>query len=141
MKTETPKGKEITRDWYLFDAKGKILGRLATQIASLLMGKAKTNFAFHLDLGDFVVVTNAEKIRVTGNKMKQKVYYHHTGFPGGIKNEGLKQLLARKPAQVLVNAVSGMLPKNKLRKNRLTRLKVFSGGEHPFQDKKLIEVN
>jgi len=141
MKTYSPKSKEIERDWYLADAKGKILGRLATKIAELLMGKNKPSFVYHLDSGHYVVVINAEKVKVTGRKFRNKIYYHHTGYPGGIKEIAFRDLLAKKPKEVIKKAVWGMLPKNKLRKRRMARLKIFVGENHIYKDKKLIELN
>ena len=131
MKTYTPKKGEIERKWRLFDAEGKVLGRLATEIADTLRGKNKPTFTPHIDTGDFVVVVNAEKIKLTGNKLDDKVYYHHTGYPGGIKGITAGKLLEKKPEQVLIEAVKGMLPKNKLQKVFLTKLKVYAGAEHP----------
>jgi len=141
MKTYSPKAKEIERDWYLADAKGKILGRLATKIAALLMGKNKPSFVYHLDCGHYVVVVNTEKVKVTGRKFRNKIYYHHTGYPGGIKEIAFRDLLAKKPEEVIRKAVWGMLPKNKLRKRRMARLKVFVGENHIYKDKKLIELS
>ena len=140
MKTYSPKAEEIKRDWYLFDAQGKILGRLATKISLLLMGKSKTYFTYHLDCGDYVVVVNARKVATTGDKLKKKIYYHHTGYPGGLKEEALKDLLLRKPEEVIKRAVAGMLPKNKLRAKRLSRLRIFKDKSHPYGKKKLIEI-
>lgn len=131
MKTYTPKEGEVARDWYVVDAEDKILGRLATEIANRLRGKHKPEFAPHTDVGDFIVVVNAEKIKVTGNKLDAKKYYHHTGFPGGIREINLKDLLATKPEMVIEKAVQGMLPKNKLGRAQLKKLKVYAGPDHP----------
>ena len=133
MKTITPsqlKGDE--RKWYIIDAKGQTLGRLATQIATILKGKNKVDYIPHLDNGDYVVVTNCDKFKVTWNKMSDKIYYRHTGYLGGLKEISLENLLAKKPTKALKLAVNGMLPKNKLRKGMLSRLKLFIWDEHSF---------
>ena len=135
MKTHSPKAKEIKREWHLIDAQDKILGRLATQIAQLLMGKNKPYFARHLDCGDYVVVINAKEVKVTGKKEKQKIYYHHSGYPGGLKETPLWMLREKHPERIIIHAVSGMLPKNKLRARMLERLKVQVEEEHPYEDK------
>ncbi|GIW61291.1 MAG: 50S ribosomal protein L13 [Patescibacteria group bacterium] len=137
MKTQTAptKKQDIQRAWHLIDVKEKILGRVATEIAELLMGKSKPYFVRNLDCGDYVVVINAKDIKVTGNKEEKKVYYRHSGYPGGFKAETLKELKARKPEEVLRRAVKGMLPQNKLRDKMLKRLFIFAGEEHRFQDK------
>ncbi len=137
MKTITPtqlKGNE--RKWYSIDATGKTLGRLATELAVILKGKNKPSFSPHMDNGDYVVVTNCDKFVVTGNKMTDKTYYRHTGFLGGLKEISLEDLLEKKPTRALELAVSGMLPKNKLRKDMLARLKLFTGEEHSFTAQK-----
>jgi len=134
-KTKVTKAKEIKRDWHLLDAKEKILGRLATQIAPLLMGKDKPYFTRHLDCGDYVVVINAQEVRVTGKKEEQKIYYRHSGYPGGLKAISLSKLRAEHPERIIIEAVSGMLPNNKLKAKMLTRLYVYPGGENPHQDK------
>lgn len=130
MKKETP-----NRKWYLVDAKGKILGRLATKIANLLRGKEKPNFVPYLDMGDNVVVINASQIRVTGKKLDQKIYYRHTGYLGGIKQETFKELLKRKPEEIIRKAVSGMLPNNRLKKFWLKKLYIYKGQEHSLKEK------
>jgi len=133
MKTITPsqlKGDE--RKWYTIDAEGKTLGRLATEIATILKGKNKVSFVPHLDNGDYVVVTNCDKFKVTWKKMTDKMYYRHTGYLGGLKEISLENLLVKKPTKALEFAVSGMLPKNKLRKGMLSRLKLFTWAEHSF---------
>jgi large subunit ribosomal protein L13 len=131
MKTYNPKPGEIQRDWLIVDAEGKTLGRLATQIAERLRGKNKPQFAPHVDIGDFVVVINAEKIAVTGNKLEQKIYYKHSGYPGGLRERTLKEQLNRQPTEVLRKAVKGMLPRNRLGRAQLTKLKIYAGPEHP----------
>jgi large subunit ribosomal protein L13 len=143
MKTYSPKPTELTHEWYLVDAEGKTLGRLAAQIATYLMGKNKVRFAAHLDAGDNVVVINAEKIAVTGNKLEDKMYYRHSGYPGGIKETNLATLIARHPTQALEKAIAGMLPKNRLQDDRLRRLKIYAGTEHPHagQNPKTLELS
>jgi large subunit ribosomal protein L13 len=133
MKTYSAKPGEITREWYLVDADGQTLGRLATLIADTLRGKRKPIFTPHVDTGDFVVVVNAEKIAVTGNKLDQKQYYRHSGYPGGLKSRSLRDQLERRPTEVLRLAVRGMLPKNKLARRQLTKLKIYAGPEHPHE--------
>ena len=133
MKTYSAKPGEITREWYLVDAEGKTLGRLATQIADTLRGKRKPQFTPHTDTGDFVVVVNAEKIHVTGNKLDQKRYYRHSGYPGGLKSRTLREQLDRRPTEVLRTAVKGMLPKNRLARQQITKLKIYAGPEHPHE--------
>jgi large subunit ribosomal protein L13 len=131
MKTYNAKPGEIPRDWYLVDAEGKTLGRIATQIADRLRGKGKAQYTPHVDTGDFVVVVNAEKIAVTGKKLEQKMYYKHSGYPGGLRERTLREQLDRQPAEVLRKAVKGMLPRNKLARAQLTKLKIYVGPEHP----------
>ena len=126
----------MTRKWYLIDVKDKILGRTATQLANLLRGKGKVDFAPNKDLGDFVVVINAAKIQVTGKKLTDKKYIHHTGYIGHLKEISLKEMLEKKPTQVLRKAVLGMLPKNKLRKKWMARFKIYPGEEHPHKAQK-----
>ena len=131
MKTYSAKPGEITREWYLVDAEGKTLGRLATQIADTLRGKRKPQFTPHVDTGDFVIVVNAEKIQVTGSKLDQKRYYRHSGYPGGLRSRTLREQLDRRPTEVLRVAVKGMLPKNRLARQQITKLKIYAGPEHP----------
>jgi large subunit ribosomal protein L13 len=131
MKTYQPKAGEIDRRWILVDAAGQNLGRLATAIANLLHGKGKPSFVPHLDVGDFVVVINAEQVTVTGKKLRQKTYYHHSQYPGGIKSVTLEKLLDEAPEQVVQKAVRGMLPKTKLGDALFTKLKVYAGPVHP----------
>ena len=130
-KTYSPKPAELTHDWYVIDATGHNLGRLATLAATYVMGKHKVQFSPHLDCGDNVVIINAAKVNVTGNKLEDKMYYRHSGYPGGIKETNLAVLLERNPAQVIEHAVAGMLPKNRLQDDRMRRLKVYAGSEHP----------
>jgi large subunit ribosomal protein L13 len=131
MKTYTAKPKEIEQRWYLVDAEGQTLGRLATRIADTLRGKRKPEYTPHIDTGDFVVVVNAEKIAVTGKKRDDKVYYRHSGYPGGLRERTLGEELERRPTEVLRTAVKGMLPRNRLARRQLTKLKIYAGPEHP----------
>lgn len=131
IKTYSPKPTELTHNWYIIDAEGKTLGRLATLAATYLLGKHKVQFSPHLDCGDNIVIINASKIHVTGNKLEDKKYYRHSGYPGGIKETSLAELLARNPASAVEKAITGMLPKNRLTDDRLRRLKVYPGVEHP----------
>ena len=133
MKTYSAKPGEVTREWYLVDAEGKTLGRLATQIADTLRGKRKPQYTPHVDTGDFVIVVNAEKIHVTGNKLDQKRYYRHSGYPGGLRSRTLREQLDRRPTEVLRVAVKGMLPKNRLARQQITKLKIYAGPEHPHE--------
>ena len=132
-KTWSAKPGEVERRWYLVDADGKTLGRLATRIADTLRGKDKPQYTPHVDTGDFVVVVNAEKIAVTGNKLDDKRYYRHSGYPGGIRSRTLRDELERRPTEVIRKAVKGMLPRSKLARAQLTKLKVYAGPEHPHE--------
>jgi large subunit ribosomal protein L13 len=134
MQTYVPKGREaeelmVGKNWFVIDAEGQVLGRLATRVARLLIGKDKATYTPHLDCGDHVVVINAELVKLTGNKIDQKVYRHHSGWPGGLKEESVKSLLSRRPEEVIREAVLGMLPKNKLRARRAKKLRVYAGKE------------
>lgn len=133
MKTEVAKLENVKRDWYLIDAQDMILGRLSTQIATILRGKNKACFTPSVDTGDFVIVINAEKIALTGNKQSGKIYYSHSGFPGGLKSASAGELLDKKPADLIKKAVKGMLPKNKLSRHMLKKLKVYAGSNHPHE--------
>jgi large subunit ribosomal protein L13 len=133
MKTYTAKKGEIAREWYLVDADGQTLGRLATRIADTLRGKGKPHYTPHVDSGDFVIVVNAERIRVTGNKLDQKRYYRHSGYPGGLRSRTLREQLDRRPTEVLRTAVKGMLPKNRLARQQITKLKIYAGPDHPHE--------
>ena len=135
ISTKPVKAKEIKRDWHLIDASSKILGRLAPEIVKVLQGKHKRNYVPYLDMGDYVVVINAKKVIVSGKKDDQKIYTRYSGYPGGLKEISFNKLLEEKPEEIVKRAVSGMLPKNKLRKKRLTRLYVFADENHPFADK------
>jgi large subunit ribosomal protein L13 len=133
MKTFIAKKEGVSRDWYLIDARDKVLGRVAVEIARRLRGKHKPEFTPHTDTGDFIVVINAEKIALTGKKLDDKVYYHHSGYPGGIKSITAGKLLKKKPEEVLRIAVKGMLPKNSLGKLMLKKLKIYAGSNHPHE--------
>ena len=133
MKTYTVRKSDIKREWYVVDAQGKILGRLASEIAKILRGKHKPIYVPHLDCGDHVIVVNAEKVRVTGKKLDQKFYYRHSGYPGGLKSISLRDQLQKHPTRVLEAAVRGMLPKNRLGRAMIKKLKVYAGGSHPHQ--------
>ena len=134
MQTHIPKGREaedlqVGKNWFVVDAEGVVLGRLATRIARMLIGKDKANYTPHLDCGDRVVVINAERVKLTGNKMDQKIYRHHSGYPGGLKEIPIRVMLQRRPEEVVREAVLGMLPKNKLRARRAKKLRVYAGSE------------
>ena len=133
MKTFSAKAHEVKRDWFIIDASGKILGRLATEIASRLRGKHKSEYTPHVDTGDYIIVTNAEKVAVTGRKFKEKKYYSHSGFPGGIKSISFDKLQKKDPARIIERAVKGMLPKNPLGREMYRKLKIYVGSEHPHE--------
>lgn len=141
MKTYLAPVNEIEKKWYIVDAENKVLGRLATEIANRLRGKHKPTFSSFIDNGDFVVVTNAEKIALTGNKLDDKKYYRHTGYIGGIKEISAKDLLVKHPEDVLIKAVKGMLPKNKLGRAQLKKLKVYAGTKHPHAAQQPAELD
>lgn len=130
MKTYSQKSSEINREWYIIDASSMPLGKLAVVIADKLMGKSKVTYTPHIDNGDYVIVTNARKVQVSGNKMTEKMYRHHSGYPGGLKELKLEEVIEKDPARVIVSAVKGMLPKNKLAAERLKRLRVFADDKH-----------
>ncbi len=142
MKTWNAKPNELEKRWYVVDAEGETLGRLATRVADALRGKRKPVYTPHVDTGDFVVVVNAEKIRVTGRKLEQKRYWRHSGYPGGIKSRTLAEMLERRPEEVIRKAVKGMLPRNRLARKQLTKLKVYAGPDHPHaaQQPKPMEI-
>ena len=135
MKTTVLKGNQVERAWHLIDLQDQTLGRVCTQIAQILMGKNKTTFSYHRDDGDYVVAINAQNIKVTGKKLKEKIYYHHTHWSGGLKELTLAEMLKKDPRKVISHGVYGMLPKNKLRDVRMIRLKIFVGSDHPYTDK------
>ncbi len=133
MKTYSAKKEDLKQEWYLVDAQDRILGRLATQIANILRGKNKPVFTPYADAGDFVIVTNAEKIRLTGKKLENKCYYRHTGYPGGLKTSTAQEILTKKPEQLIELAVKGMLPKNRLGRKLIKKLKIYAGTAHPHE--------
>ena len=142
MKTFSAKADEINRSWFVIDAEGKTLGRMATEIAHRLRGKHKPEFTPHVDTGDYIVVVNAEKVAVTGNKLNDKIYHKHTGYIGNLKSTPLKDMLAKHPERVIEIAVKGMLPKNSLGRQMYRKLKVYAGSEHPHaaQEPKVLEI-
>lgn len=142
MKTFSAKPAQVKRDWYVIDANGKTLGRMATEIARRLRGKHKPEFTPHVDTGDYIVVVNAEKVHVTGKKTTDKMYYHHTGYPGGIKSVSFEKLLEKAPERIIQIAVKGMLPKNSLGREMFKKLKVYAGPEHAHaaQQPKPLEI-
>jgi len=133
VKTYVTKPSDVEREWFVVDAEGKTLGRLASEVAKILRGKHKPNYSPSVDVGDYVIVINAEKIRVTGRKLDQKYYYRHSGYPGGLKAIRLRDMLARHPTRVIEHAVRGMLPKNRLGRRMFKKLKVYAGPDHPHQ--------
>jgi large subunit ribosomal protein L13 len=133
MKTQVAKKEDVTRDWYVVDAENLVLGRMATRIANVLRGKNKPTFTPSVDTGDFVIVVNADKIALTGNKLADKMYYSHSGYPGGIKSITAGKLQEKKPGEIIKHAVKGMLPKNKLARHMLNKLKIYSGPAHPHK--------
>ncbi len=136
VRTYTPKPGDVTKNWYVIDATDVVLGRLATQVAALLRGKHKPTFAPHVDNGDFVIVINADKVALTGNKLEKKLAYRHSGYPGGLKATNYAELLEKKPERAVEKAVRGMLPKNSLGRAQLSKLKVYAGAEHPHSAQK-----
>jgi large subunit ribosomal protein L13 len=140
MKTYQAKKEELDHKWYLVNAEGKVLGRLSTELVKILKGKNKPTYTPHLDTGDFVIVVNAGKVTLTGKKLKDKVYYHHTGYPGGIKEMNAEKLLAKKPTEMIRMAVKGMLPKNSLGRQMLRKLKIYAGPDHPHGAQKPISL-
>lgn len=143
MKTFSAKAAEIQHDWFVVDAKDKVLGRVATEVARRLRGKHKPEYTPHADTGDYIIIINAEKIRVTGNKTTDKMYHHHTGYPGGLKSITFEKLLAKKPEKILETAIKGMLPKNPLGRAMYRKLKVYAGGEHHHhaQQPEVLEID
>lgn len=133
MKTISVKEQDVQKDWYIVDAQGQTLGRLATQVATILRGKHKPIYTPHVDCGDYVIIINAEKIHVTGQKMTQKIYYRHSNYPGGLKKVTLRDQLQKFPTRVIETAVRGMLPKNRLGRRMFRKLKVYAGSSHPHQ--------
>lgn len=141
MKTYFANSENTEHNWYVVDASDKVLGRLATQIAKYLRGKHKPEYTPHADAGDYIIVTNASKIKVTGNKEQDKVYYRHSGYPGGLKETTFEKMLAKDPTQIIEIAVKGMLPKNPLGRAMLRKLKVYAGAEHPHTAQQPVEIN
>ncbi len=143
MRTYSPKASEITREWWVIDAEGMVLGRLSTEVARVLRGKHKAMFAPHLDCGDHVIIINADKVVLTSNKAERKVLWRHSGFPGGIKSQSYADALDRKPAEAVRRTIKGMLPKNRLGAQMLTKLKVYAGPTHPHaaQQPKELEID
>ena len=140
MKTYQAKKEEVQHQWFLVNAEGKVLGRMAAELAKILRGKNKPIYTPHVDTGDFVVVINANKVSLTGNKMKNKIYYHHSGHPGGIKAISAEKLLAQKPTELIRKAVKGMLPKNSLGRQMLTKLKIYAGPNHRHEAQTPISI-
>jgi len=140
VKTFQAKKEELDHQWYLVNAEGKVLGRMASELAKILRGRKKPTYTPHLDTGDFVVVVNAEKVVLTGKKMKDKIYYRHTGYPGGIREMRAEKLLAKKPTEMIRIAVKGMLPKNSLGRQMLRKLKVYAGPHHPHEAQRPIPI-
>jgi large subunit ribosomal protein L13 len=140
MKTYQAKKEEIDHKWYVVNAEGKVLGRLSTELAKILRGKNKPIYTPHVDTGDFVVVVNAGKVTLTGKKLKDKIYYHHTGYPGGIKEMSAEKLLAKKPTEMIRMAVRGMLPKNSLGRQMLRKLKIYAGPNHPHEAQQPVSL-
>ena len=140
MATYTPKKSEIERTWHLVDAEGLVLGRMATEVAKILRGKHKATFAPHIDTGDHVIVINADKVVLTSGKAERKIVYRHTGFPGGIKSDSYEDLLEKKPAEIVRQSIRGMLPKNRLGRQQLSKLQVYAGPSHPHQAQKPVAL-
>lgn len=141
MKTFSAKPEAVKRDWFVVDADGKTLGRLATEIAHRLRGKHKAEYTPHVDTGDYIVVVNAEKVQVTGNKASDKMYHHHTGYVGNLKSISFEKLIDKAPERVIQTAVKGMLPRNPLGREMFRKLKVYAGGEHPHASQQPQELN
>ena len=139
-RTYSPKRGDITRDWYVVDAEGLTLGRLATVVASVLRGKTKPTYANHMDMGDFVIIVNADKVKVTGKKETQKFYYRHSNYPGGLRTTALKDVRSTHPERILQAAIRGMLPRTALGEVQLKKLKIYAGAEHPHQAQKPKEL-
>jgi large subunit ribosomal protein L13 len=141
MSTQVAKKSEVKKNWYIVDLDGKVLGRAATEIARVLRGKHKAIYSPSVDTGDFVVVVNAEKVKLTGNKLAAKMYYRHSGYPGGLRQANAAQMLEKKPEDLIKKAVKGMLPKNKLGRDMFRKLKVYTGSEHPHAAQQPLELN
>jgi large subunit ribosomal protein L13 len=141
MKTLSAKNTDVVRKWHVIDANGIVVGRLASRVASILRGKNKPIFTPHVDTGDYVVIVNAEKIRFTGNKLEKKAYFHHTGYIGGIKKELARDIMNEKPERIILSAVRGMLPKNRLGRQQFKKLKVYAGPDHPHESQNPEPLN
>lgn len=141
MKTTSAKHTDIERKWHVIDANGLVVGRLASRVAMILRGKNKPVFTPHVDTGDFVIIVNADKIRFTGNKLEKKAYYRHSGYPGGIRKETAADIMKKSPERILMSAVRGMLPKNRLGRQQLKKLKIYCGAEHPHKSQKPEQLN
>jgi len=141
MKTLFAKKGEIEKKWYVVDAEGMVVGRLASRVAAILRGKHKPTYTPHVDTGDYVIIVNAEKVRFTGKKLEQKVYYHHTGYPGGLRKFTAKEIMQKHPERIIISAVKGMLPKNRLGRQQIKKLKVYCGPDHPHSAQKPIPLN
>lgn len=143
MKTLSANKNDVVRKWHVVDAEGVIVGRLAAKIATILRGKNKPVFTPHVDTGDFVIIINADKVRFTGNKLEKKMYYRHSGYPGGLKQETARNIMKTKPEEIIMSAVRGMLPKNRLGRQQLKKLKVYTGPEHPHkaQNPEILSMN
>jgi large subunit ribosomal protein L13 len=143
MKTLFAKNTDVEKKWHVIDADGLVVGRLASRVAAILRGKNKPIFTPHVDTGNFVIIVNADKVRFTGNKLEKKEYYHHSGYPGGIKRETAKEIMKSSPERIIFSAVRGMLPKNKLGRKQLKKLKVYRGAEHPHnaQNPEAFDIN
>lgn len=140
MNTYTPKKSEIERTWHLVDAEGLVLGRMATEIATILRGKHKASYAPHIDTGDHVIVINADKVVLTSGKAQRKMVYRHTGFPGGIRSDTYGELLSKKPAEIVRQSIRGMVPKNRLGRQQMSKLQVYAGPTHPHQAQKPVPL-
>ncbi len=141
MKTEFAKNTNVTKKWHLINADGMVVGRLASQVAKILRGKNKPIFTPHVDTGDFVIIVNADKVRFTGNKLKNKTYIRHSGYPGGLKKEVASDIMANNPERIIFSAVRGMLPHNRLGRRQLSKLKVYSGPDHPHKSQNPETLN
>ncbi len=141
MKTYFPKDGELIKNWYVVNAEGVVLGRLASQVAAILRGKTKPTYTPHTDTGDFIIIVNAEKVKLTGNKLSQKTYNNHSGYPGGLRVVNARTMLSKKPEDIIMIAVRGMLPKNSLGRQMLKKLKVYKGSEHPHKAQMPKELN
>ncbi len=141
MKTIFAKNTDVVKKWHVIDADGIVVGRLASRVAVILRGKNKPIYTPHADTGDFVIIVNADKVRFTGNKLEKKEYYHHSGYPGGIKKKTAKEIMKSSPERIILSAVRGMLPKNKLGRQQLRKLKIYSGAEHPHKAQNPEQLN